>query len=179
MSPLSTKFIASPCYNVHSLLFLSSNGFYGFYKAAFYTFTRSRDQIVSTARQILAMSSHSLISYEIELTSSLVRHFSETDALYLSWETRWCALWHSCLGGKLPTLQPGNSWERWEVTMKGRTKVSLLEQPALSVKRPGHASQRRNWGGICRLRNPTWSLRTTWRNFQPLTPLTPWGISSQ
>ena len=30
----------------------------------------SRDQIVSTARQILAMSSHSLISYEIELTSS-------------------------------------------------------------------------------------------------------------
>ena len=42
--------------------------------------------------------------------------------------------------------------------MKGRTKVSHLEQPALSVKRPGHASQRRNWGGICRLRNPTWSL---------------------
>ena len=101
------------------------------------------------------------------------------DALYLSWETRWCALWHSCLVGNLPTLQPGNSWERWEVTMEGRTKVSHLEQPALSVKRPGHASQRRNWGGICRLRNPTWSLRTTWRNFQPLTPLTPWGISSQ
>ena len=70
MSPLSTKFIVSPCYNVPSSLFLSSNGFYGFYKAAFYTFTRSRDQIVSTARQILAMSSHFLISYEIELTSS-------------------------------------------------------------------------------------------------------------
>ena len=49
----------------------------------------------------------------------------KTDALYLSWETRWCALWHSCLVGKLPTLQPGNSWERWEVGWKA-TRKSLI-----------------------------------------------------
>ena len=89
-----------------------------------------------------------------------------------------------CVVALLPSRQLAYSaaWQflgKVRGRLKGRTKVSHLEQPALSVKRPGHASQRRNWGGICRLRNPTWSLRTTWRNFQPLTPLTPWGISSQ
>ena len=69
---MSTKFIVSPCYNVHSLLFLSSNGFYDFYWAAFYTFTRfvARPDRINSATNPRNVKSFSHLLDEIELTSS-------------------------------------------------------------------------------------------------------------